>query len=244
MDLLIAAGSFIVAFLYSSVGHGGASGYLALLSFTSASQDKMATTALIMNLLVASISLFSYVRAKYFSWRLTWPFVISSIPMAFVGGLLHIPLHAYELLLAAALLFSAYRLAQPTTVSDAENNSSKLNLRFSLPVGGVIGLVSGIIGVGGGIFLSPVILLCGLAGPKTTAATSAFFILVNAMAGLAGRASRSGLEFGSLVPIMVTGCIGGVIGSYLGASKWNGLTIRRVLAVVLVMAASKLVIKL
>lgn len=230
---------FIVAFLYSSVGHGGASGYLAILSFTDTPPDQMATTALILNLLVASISFISYWQARHFSWRLTWPFMISSVPAAFLGGLIHLPCRVYELLLSVVLIFAAIRLFMPPD-KGVDNNNRKPGLPTAISVGAGIGFISGIVGIGGGIFLSPIILIMRWANAKQTAAASAVFIVVNALAGLLGRLARCGVQVGDLAPLLAAGCVGAVAGSYLGAGRFPGLALRRILAVVLLIAALKL----
>lgn len=236
----------IVAFLYASVGHGGASGYLAVLSFFGFSHPEMASTALMLNILVAGLSFYAYFKGGHFSWRLTWPFIITSIPMAYVGGLVKLSPHAYSLLLAFTLLFAAFRLAMAPKTRNADHEvltmPTQVPLIVSLPVGAAIGLLSGMVGVGGGIFLSPLILLMGWADVKPTSATSALFIVVNAMAGLLGRFSRHGLVVGNLLPLLLVCALGGWLGAYLGANRFSSLALRRLLSVVLLIAAIKLLL--
>ncbi len=239
---------FIVAFLYASVGHGGASGYLAILSLFGFALNEMASTALILNVVVAGLALYEYTRGGYFSWSLTWPFIIASIPAAFLGGLLTVSPQTYGLLLAATLLWASFRLGgfNLSKNDSAETvqaiKPAEIPLRFSLPAGGIIGLISGMVGVGGGIFLSPLMLILKWADVKPVAATSAFFIVVNAVAGLLGRVSRGGLIVGDLLPFLLAAVAGGWLGSNLGAQKFSGPTLRRLLAVVLLIAAIKLVL--
>ncbi len=241
----VALGSlvFLIAALYSSVGHGGASGYLAVLALFGVPPAQMATTALVLNVLVAGIASISYIRAGHFSPRLFWPFAAVSIPLAFVGGLLDVPDPLYYLLLAIALLFAAIRLSLSLASVKTIEEVRRMPLAASLPVGGGIGLLSGIVGVGGGIFLSPVMLLLKWATAKQTAATAAVFILVNSLAGLGGRAMRDDLSLLPAIPLLAAAFAGGLLGSYWGAERLSSLSLRRVLALVLAFAATKLVLK-
>jgi len=239
--LIISLLIFFVAALYSSVGHGGASGYLAVLSFFSVAPGHMSTTALLLNVLVAGLSLYSYYRAQHLSWKLAWPFIVLSVPAAFVGGVIHISETAYFLLLALLLMFAAFRLAfSAMSVSD-EASLIPVNLGLSLPTGAGIGVLSGIVGVGGGIFLSPLMLLMKWASTKQTAAVSALFIVVNSVAGLGGRVVCGNIELGIALPFVVAAFLGGLVGSYFGATRFSGLTLRRMLAAVLLIASFKLV---
>ena len=235
---------FLVAMLYSSVGHGGASGYLAILSLMACPVPQMATTALILNMLVSGIASTSYIKAKHLSWRLTWPFIVTSIPAAFVGGLIHISSHSYFLLLAVILALSAVRLAM--SAKDKDDNAELRNVTLSgaLSCGAGIGILSGLVGIGGGIFLSPLMLLMRWANAKQTSATSACFIFLNSLAGLGGRALRGALDLGSLGPLIAAAFVGGIIGSHYGANVCSGLMLRRLLAGVLLLAAFKLIITL
>lgn len=231
--------TFLIALVYSSVGHGGASGYLALLSFLSFPHEIMSTSALCLNLLVAGTAFWFFLRASHFSWGLTWPFTVASVPFAFIGGLLRIPAAFYSLLLAFVLIFAAVRLIFDST---GEQHTFKFpSLKISLPLGGAIGILSGMVGVGGGIFLSPILLIFHWADPKKTAATSACFILVNSLAGLFGRLARNSFQVTPLLLTMVvTAFLGGVIGSRLGANHFSGRWLKRVLAGVLLIATFKL----
>jgi len=230
---------FLIALLYASVGHGGASGYLAVLSLVAVKPDEMATTALILNLFVATVTLVSFMRAGHFSARLAWPFIVTSVPAAFLGGVVPIPVRLYAVMLAAALGVAAFRLAVELP-GHREDSVARPRLAVAMPVGGGIGWISGAVGVGGGIFLSPLLLFLRWATPKQAAAASAGFILVNSLAGLVGRAARSGLAYGPLVPLLVAALIGGLIGAHLGANHFSGKALKRLLAVVLLIAAAKL----
>jgi len=236
-------GFFVVAILYSSVGHGGASGYLAILSLVPAAfaPDQMATTALTLNLVVAGMGWLAFARAGHFVGRLAWPFIVASIPAAFLGGAMSVSVHVYALLLAGALFIAALRLVM--TIRQPQHVASRSPAAVvALPVGAGIGWLSGVVGVGGGIFLSPVLLLLRWANVKQTAAASACFILANSVAGLAGRFTRGGLDYGMLWPLLIAAFAGGVFGSRLGANHFSGTFLKRVLAIVLFLAAGKLLI--
>jgi hypothetical protein len=243
---VIAAASllvFMIAVLYSSVGHGGASGYLAVLAFLAIRPSQMATTALLLNIIVAGVAGAVFVRAGHLSPTLTWPFVVTSVPAAFAGGLAPVTERVYFAMLAATLMAAAVRLALSLKAQGAESYRPP-PLLFSLPAGAAIGLLSGVVGVGGGVFLSPLMILARWADAKRTAATSACFIIVNSLAGLGGRALRGDGDIGPLAPLLAAGLVGSLVGSSLGANTFSGATLRRILAVVLVAAASKLILSL
>ena len=231
---------FFVAFAYSSVGHGGASGYLAVLSFFGLAPAAMAPSALVLNLLVAGLSFVSYKRAGHFVWRLLWPFLLTSIPFAFLGGLLGISPRIYLLLLAAVLTFAAFRLLVNPSGAQQEFFVRPPSLWIALPVGAAIGLLSGVVGVGGGIFLSPLMILLGWADAKRTAAVSAAFIWINSVAALYGQLSRHSVDWSAMIWLVGAAFLGGVLGSTLGARHFRGIWLRRILAIVLLFAVVKL----
>ena len=232
---------FIVAFLYSSVGHGGASGYLAILSFIILSPAEMSTTALLLNVVVAGIASFSFIRSGHFLPRLTLPFVVASIPMSFAGGMITVSPAIYAVLLGLALVAASFRLAIRFGPHDRESGERRRpTFSLSLLVGSLIGLLSGIVGIGGGIFLSPLVLLMGWGDAKQTAAASAVFILLNSAAGLLGRAVQHTLAFGNLLPFLLVTVLGGFLGSRAGATRFSNLTLRRILAIVLFIAAMRI----
>ncbi len=232
--LLIAA----VAAIYASVGHGGASGYLAVLTLFGFTAAAMRPTALTLNLFVAGLAWLAFARAGHFSWKHLWPFAVASVPASFLGATLAVPPMVYSGLLAATLTVAALRLAWPPKGGEVTRPPA---LWLSLPLGAALGILSGITGVGGGIYLSPLLLLLRWASPKTTAAMSAAFIFVNSASGLLGHWLGGGKYPLSLLPLVGAAVVGGAIGSHIGARLFSGLLLRRVLAGVLVIAAYKLV---
>jgi uncharacterized protein len=230
----------VVAVLYSSVGHGGASGYLAVMALLWVDPSITKPTAFILNVFVASIGTWQFYRAGYFSWRVFLPFAITSIPFSFLGGMISLPTPIYKVVLGVVLVLAALRLAWKLTATDAETKLPPIWI--ALAIGAIIGLLSGLIGVGGGIFLTPILLLAHWSETKVAAGVSAMFILVNSIAGLAGN-PRQILELPGHIRFWIAAAIlGGIIGSTLGAKRFNSLTLRRVLAIVLLFAGIKLLL--
>lgn len=227
-----------MAVLYSSVGHGGASGYIAILALFSLAPAAFKPTALVLNILVSAIAAIYFSRAGHFSWHLFWPFAATSIPFSFLGGYLRLPTHVYQPLVGIVLLASACRLFPR---KDRETTGElRPSITVALMVGAVLGFLSGLTGVGGGIFLSPLLLLLGWARVKEVSAVAALFILVNSIAGLLG-------HIGSLqtmpryVPILAMAALaGGIIGSFFGSNRIPAAGIVRALSVVLIIAGFKL----
>lgn len=229
---------FIVAFLYSSVGHGGASGYLALMALFTILPAVSRQTALILNIFVSFIAFIQYYRSNNFNLKLFLPFALTSIPAAFAGGLISLDAELYKKILAVLLLIPAIKLLS----EDRKNESiiKKQNIALSLIIGMIIGFISGIIGIGGGILLSPIILMLGWGNLKQTAAVSALFIFVNSIAGISGVAAKGFNLSGNIVLMVAVALAGGILGSYLGARKFNNYTLKLVLAIVLIIASVKL----
>lgn len=228
----------VVAFLYSSVGHGGASGYLALMAIFSMSPGMMRPTALLLNLFVSAVSFSQFYRGGYFKWKIFWPFAIASIPLSFVGGMITIESDIYKKILGVFLVFAVFRFLFFKNVDP--KNLKEPNMALSLIVGGAIGFFSGLIGIGGGIILSPVLLLLKWTDQKKTAAISALFIFVNSAAGFAGQLTQ-GIEFSpDMVYLVAVAFVGGLCGSYFGALRFPQTTLKYVLAFVLALAAYKL----
>jgi uncharacterized membrane protein YfcA len=235
---LLTLAVFIVAFLYSSVGHAGASGYIAVMSLFSLAPTVIKPTALILNILVASIATWQFWRAGHFSWQLFWPFALLSVPLAFLGGYINLPTHLFKVLVGFVLLFSAVRfLIRPLNDTVVREPSRPSAISF----GGVLGLLSGLTGTGGGIFLTPLLLFKRWATAKTAAAVSALFILVNSISGLLGNLSSTKFFPSFALVVAVSAVIGGTAGSYLGSRRFEHTTIKLLLAVVLLIAGVKLI---
>lgn len=228
----------IISFLYASVGHGGASGYLALMALFSFSPEVMKPTALLLNLFVAGISFYYYYKQGFFNRKLFLAFAIASIPMAFLGGTFEIDATVYKKILGVLLFFAVLKMLN---VFGRESQDIKdVKIWQGLIIGGIIGFFSGLIGIGGGIILSPVILLLHWGNMKQAAAVSALFIWVNSAAGLIGQVS-TGMTFSSQSFLMVAlAIVGGFLGAYLGSKRFSYKRLKQLLAIVLIMASIKL----
>lgn len=238
--LLLAALFFAAALLYSSVGHAGASAYLAAMALVGVAPDTMRPTALVLNLFVASIVIVRFARAGHLPWRSLVPLAAGSVPMAFLGGSIHLPGEVYRPLVALVLLAGAVRLATAAPVSDDADRPG-VPVVAGVLAGAGIGLLAGLTGTGGGIFLTPLLVLAAWTGTRSAAGLSGAFILVNSVAGLAGLLT-GGVELPATIPLWVAAVLaGGLIGSWLGAARFSVLNLRRALAFVLVLAAVKLV---
>jgi uncharacterized membrane protein YfcA len=236
-ELLIYALFFIVAFLYASVGHGGASGYLALMALLSYSAAVMKPTALLLNVLVSIIAFVSFYRAKHFRPKLLWPLIAASIPFAYIGSVMPISESLYKKVLGVVLLLSIIRMV---LTSSEKPVGPAPKWYFLFGIGAAIGLVSGMIGMGGGILLSPVLLLMNWSNQKQTAAISAIFIFLNSMAGIAGQ-MRTGFHVSPQITYIVGFVlVGGWLGAYIGAEKLRSKYMKYILAVVLLLASAKL----
>jgi uncharacterized protein len=230
----------VMAFLYASVGHGGASGYLALMAIFAIQPSLMKSSALILNLFVSITSFIQFYRGGYFRWKLFYPFALASIPMSFVGATLPITDSFYKKLLAIALIIAIVRMFFKPSETKLERQIPSFYL--SLFIGGSIGLLSGMLGIGGGIILSPVILLLNWANLKETAAVSALFIFVNSISGLIGLLTKGFQPNPQIYSWLIAAFIGGLAGAYFGSRKFNFPTLRYILAAVLLIACFKLVI--
>lgn len=229
---------FLVAFLYSSVGHGGASGYLALMAIFSITPDVMKPTALLLNLFVSLTSFIQFYRGKHFNWKIFLPFAITSVPMAYVGGLITVDDHIYKKILGILLIIPIIRFLFFANIKVEEIKRS--NLVLSLLIGAAIGFLSGLIGIGGGIILSPVLLLLKWTDMKQTAAISAIFIFVNSLSGLAGQLHK-GINFSAdMYAYVGIAFVGGLCGAYFGSLKFKSNILQYLLALVLIIASYKL----
>jgi uncharacterized protein len=239
-ELLLAALFFAAALLYSSVGHAGASAYLAAMALVGVPVAIMRPTALVLNLFVASIVTVRFARAGHLPWRSLVPLAIGSIPAAYIGGSIDLPGEIYRLLVAAVLVVAAWRLATTPLTTDDQDHPGVPWLA-GIASGATIGLLAGLTGTGGGIFLTPLLVLTGWTGTRDAAGLSGSFILVNSIAGLAGL-QGGGLVLAPGLPLWIAAVLtGGIIGSWLGAARYSVLSLRRALALVLLLAAAKLV---
>ena len=228
----------VIAFLYASVGHGGASGYLALMSLFAFPVSFMKPTALVLNIVVSAISFYFYYREKKFDWKLFYPFAITSVPCSFLGGMITIETYSYKIILGTVLIVAVARLLG--FFGKGNPSLKSVYLPLALVIGAGIGFLSGLLGIGGGIILSPVLLLLGWATIKQTAAVSALFIFVNSIAGFFGFAAKGGTLPVSSISLLAVVIFGGILGGYYGSKKMNSITLRNVLAVVLGIAIFKL----
>jgi uncharacterized protein len=227
-----------VALLYSSVGHGGGSGYIAVLALFSLTPVAFKPTALVLNILVSAVATFSFARAGHFSWRLFWPFAAASIPCSFIGGYINLPPHLYKPLVGIILLASALRLFSHKEHVDTEIRPPSAPV--ALIFGALLGLLSGLTGVGGGIFLSPLLLLLKWGRVREVSAVAALFVLVNSSAGLLGHLS-SLQSIPHFTPLLaVAALIGGGIGAFFGSRRLPTVAVIKSLAVVLVIAGFKM----
>lgn len=272
--IILAALIFFMALLYSSVGHGGASGYLAAFGLMNVAVSVMKPSALVLNVLVSLIASVRFYQAGWFAWRVFAPFAVASIPFAYLGGGINLDSRVHKQIVGAILVYAAFRLwgltremrraevsnGNPTqsfedtpdekpiseiitseTSSTVKTSIKPVPLIFALAWGAGLGFLSGLVGVGGGIFLSPLLLLAGWATVQGASAIAAAFILANSLAGLAGAWSNVTVLPTSIYLWSVAAIVGGAIGAELGSRRFASVTLRRILAVVLIIAAGKMI---
>lgn len=229
---------FAVAVLYSSAGFGGASGYLLSMSFFGIPANVMASAALALNIFVSTISFSSYFRAGHFRPRLLVPFLLTSVPAAFLGGTFKLSEETYSALLYAVLAYLGLRMTFFPVISEKAGWEPRpVPLWAALLSGAAIGLISGMIGIGGGIFLSPLIILMSWGSSKQAAASAGAFIAINSVSGLVARVSNGTFSLGEFgAPLLAVGLAGALIGGQLGAVKLSSANVRRALGVVLMIA--------
>lgn len=240
-ELLLAGLIFAAAVLYSSVGHGGASGYLAAMALFGMTPAVMKPTALVLNIIVAAIATVKFYRVGCFDRNLFWRFAMGSIPCAFLGGSIVIPTQIYKPIVGIVLVYAAARLGWFGGTA-APQQQHPLSMWLAIGLGMAIGLLSGLTGVGGGIFLSPLLLLMGWATIKQSAGVSAAFILVNSIAGLLGYLTKFPTLPSSLWLWSIAAAGGGWIGAEYGTNQIGSKVLQRLLAVVLIIAGMKLIL--
>ena len=232
----------LAAMLYASVGHGGASAYLAILVLAGFARPDIAPTVLILNLLVTVTGFTNYYRAGHFTPRLLWPFILTSIPAAYLGGMIPLSQPVFSGILGGALFITGLRFILFTKpIRPRPPMEPRWIYGIGLPVGLILGFLAGLIGIGGGVFLSPLLLLLGWADAKQTAAVSAAFIIVNSLSGLAAHALHGTIHPGLAVPLGVAVLIGGPIGSWWGARKVPPAVLQQIMGVVLLSASLKMI---
>ncbi|MFN9987825.1 MAG: sulfite exporter TauE/SafE family protein [Pirellula sp.] len=227
----------LIAWLYASVGHAGASGYIAVMSLFGIAATEIKPMALVLNILVASVASIQFYRAGHFSWKLFGPFAVTAVPMAFLGGRLSLPSQWLQTLLGLILASSALWFLRPTPDVEIAKTPS---IGIALLVGAAIGLLAGLTGTGGGIYLTPVLLMMHWSKTKTASAVSAVFILLNSISGLAGLWSGGGGIPLDVWPLLISVFLGGSVGATLGSYRLPVRAVRFLLAVVLLVAATKL----
>ncbi|MFN7036096.1 MAG: sulfite exporter TauE/SafE family protein [Bellilinea sp.] len=239
-SLTLPALIFLAAVLYSSVGHGGASAYLAVMALFGTAPVVMKPTALTLNILVSAIAFIKFYRAGCFSWRLFLPFALTSVPLAFLGGSIILPTTLYKPIVGGVLIYAAIRLffsAKSTPGTELRS----VNIPIAVLLGALIGLLSGLTGVGGGIFLSPLLIFLGWEDARHVSGVSAAFIFVNSIAGLSGHLSVVS-DLPSFIPFWAVAAVaGGWLGAEYGSKRLGNPTLRQLLAVVLVIAGLKMI---
>lgn len=246
MEILLAAAFFIIALLYASVGNGGGSGYLAVMGLVGFPPMYMKPVALSLNIVVASIGAWKYIRAGHFSRRLFWPIALASAPAAFLGGRIILPDYIYRTAVALILFYAAFRLWRSARRS--EGAPPALPAKRDLPVwgglliGAGIGLLSGVVGIGGGIFLGPLLLLAGWADTRGALGVTAAFVLTNSAAGLTGYLSQIPSLPPSVLPWLAAVAFGGWFGAEYGSKRLDPIVLRRILAVVLLLGGIRLLL--
>jgi uncharacterized membrane protein YfcA len=241
--LALAAGMLVAAFVYASVGHGGASAYLAAMALAGVAPAEMRPIALTLNILVSSLAAWKFWRAGHFRWRLFWPFAAVSIPFAYLGGAITLPGQIYRIVVGLVLVYAGWQLWRSFKAGAEMREVRAPAVPLAMAIGAAMGLLSGLTGVGGGIFLSPLLLMLGWAGTKQTSAVAAPFILVNSIAGLAaGFVAGTAALPGSTWVLAAAVLAGGWLGAEYGSRRFTNPVVRRFLAIVLGVAGAKMVL--
>ena len=250
MDLIIsspyflAALFFIVAFIYSSVGLGGGSSYTALLAIFGISTIAIPMISLSLNLLVTSIGSYNFIRNKHGKTKLIFPFLVSSVPMAYLGGTLQLPKEIFYWILLISLIVVAARIYFWQNVAIKFEFKQNDKIIISLVVGAILGLVAGIVGIGGGVYLVPLIIVLGLGTEKEAAACGAIFIWLNSFSGLLSRLQYNSIDLTNYIPLIIAVILGAALGSYMGSFKFSAKAMDKILGIVILAAIFLLIQKL
>lgn len=244
MALLLAPIFFAISILYSAVGLGGGSAYIAMMVFFGVPKDILPSIALGCNLIVATAGFIRYRHAGFFRWNIFWPFAVASLPFAYIGGRMHVSDKIFIIILATALTLASIRLIfwkQTEVKCRTLKGAPPLLSVGHLAIGAILGLLAGITGIGGGIYLIPILILLKIASPKEASACASLFIVVNSASGLLGQISKSSPDWKMFMPLALAVLAGGAIGSKIGATKLKGEVIQKIVGVILLIAAIKLI---
>lgn len=227
---------FAVALVYSSVGLGGGSSYTALMAILGVSHVAIPAISLTLNLFVTSVGSFNFIRKRYARFELLFPFLVTSIPMSYLGGAIKLPRDIFYWILLVSLIFVSLRIYAWENTSLSLNIGKTQKIIISLMVGSVLGFVAGTVGIGGGIYLVPLVIILGLGSPKEAAACGAVFIWVNSLSGLIARLQHHLIDITALLPVIMAVLIGGYLGSFMGSSSLLPRTMEKCLGGIVIVA--------
>ena len=240
---ILLAAVFTVAFFYSSVGHGGATGYLAALALVGIAPASARVAVLIANILVASVGWWRFTRAGHSDWKVLLVFLLASVPCAWMGGRVHVSVQVYKLVLGSVLAVAGVILIFRSRWQNDDMPLRKFLWPLALVIGAVLGFLAGLTGIGGGVFLSPVLYLLRWVKPKTTGGIAAGFIVLNSISGLAATSWEKITHAGPLLWLTLPAVVGALLGTHYGARRWSTVTFSRVLAAILIFAGGKLLVE-
>ncbi len=243
MDYLLIIAFLFIAMIYASVGFGGGSSYLALMGVMGVSMEVMRPAALLCNIVVVGGGTIIFFKEGLLDLRKGWPFLVVSVPMAYAGGNWPIQEHAFFLMLGATLVMASLALWFQDLFSNTKDETKPVSTGLALVIGSGIGFMSGLVSIGGGIFLSPILHFLKWEHARKISALASVFILVNSISGLAGQLARSGsLDWKLVAPLLLAVLIGGQIGSRLGARKFNPIHIRKITALLILVAGLNIIL--
>lgn len=233
---MIAVLFFFVALIYSSVGLGGGSAYTAIMAIFDVNYVLIPTTSLMLNVAVTSVGAANFWRGGHVNWRLIAPFLISSIPMAYLGGSIYLSKQIFYVLLLITLITLAVRIYFFDSLRISLKLKSGQKVVFSVALGGLLGFIAGAVGIGGGVYLVPLIVMFGFGSEKEAAATGSIFIWVNSLSGLLSRMQRGAFDVGMILPLLAAVVVGGYLGSYMGSFRFSPRVVQKVMGIVIVVA--------